>query len=218
MAMDEGPGAALGRLDEDLGQNARMAAAFEAELSRLRQSMLFTTREMGSLTAGLEGGLRRAFDGLILDGGKLSDALKGVGRALADSVYAIAMKPVESALAGGMAGLLGSALPGAIMPFAHGGAFQQGRVSAVGGDVVNGPTGFPMRGGRGLMGEAGPEAIMPLRRGADGRLGVASTGGGGRPVNVTFNISTPDVAGFQRSQSQIAAQMSRLMSQGNRNN
>jgi len=66
------------------------------------------------------------------------------------------------------------------------------------------------------MGEAGPEAIMPLARGADGRLGVRSEGGG-RPVSVVMNISTPDVEGFQRSQSQIAAQVTRVMARGRRN-
>jgi len=74
-----------------------------------------------------------------------------------------------------------------------------------------------MRGATGLMGEAGPEAIMPLRRGADGRLGVAAAGGAARPVNVTINVSTPDVAGFQRSQSQIAAQLGRALARGDRN-
>jgi len=72
-----------------------------------------------------------------------------------------------------------------------------------------------MRSGRGLMGEAGPEAIMPLARGPDGKLGVQA--GGGRSVNVVMNISTPDVQGFQRSQSQVAAQVSRALSRGQRN-
>jgi phage-related minor tail protein len=65
------------------------------------------------------------------------------------------------------------------------------------------------------MGEAGPEAILPLARGPDGRLGVASAGG--RGVSVVMNISTPDVQGFQRSQSQIAAQVTRALSRGQRN-
>jgi phage-related minor tail protein len=66
------------------------------------------------------------------------------------------------------------------------------------------------------MGEAGPEAILPLQRGADGRLGVASGGGGG-PVHVTMNITTPDVQGFRRSQSQVAAEMGRALARGQRN-
>ena len=46
---------------------------------------------------------------------------------------------------------------------------------------------------------------MPLTRGADGRLGVQAQGGG-RAVNIVMNVTTPDVQGFARSQSQIAAQ------------
>jgi phage-related minor tail protein len=66
------------------------------------------------------------------------------------------------------------------------------------------------------MGEAGPEAIMPLARGADGALGVRMQGGG-RPVNVVMNITTPDVEGFRRSQSQLAGQMARALGRGQRN-
>jgi lambda family phage tail tape measure protein len=107
---------------------------------------------------------------------------------------------------------------GSIMPFADGGVFGAGRVQPFAkGGIVSQATAFPMRGGTtGLMGEAGPEAILPLSRGPDGRLGVAAGGSGG-PLNVTFNISTPDVAGFNRSQTQIAAQMGRLLARGNRN-
>ena len=63
-----------------------------------------------------------------------------------------------------------------------------------------------MRGGMGVMGAAGPEAIMPLARGPDGKLGVKGQGGSG--PTIVMNITTPDVAGFQRSQGQIAAQRS----------
>jgi lambda family phage tail tape measure protein len=102
------------------------------------------------------------------------------------------------------------------MPFAAGGAFSQGKVRPFArGGVVAAPTSFPMRGGQGLMGEAGPEAILPLARGADGRLGVQSSGG--RAVTVVMNISTPDVQGFQRSQTQVAAQVGRALARGQRN-
>jgi phage-related minor tail protein len=203
----------LGRSFDD---SARMTAAFEAELARLRESMLYTNREVTTLSSGIGSGLRRAFEGLVFDGMKLSDALKGIARSMADTAFAVAMKPLEQALSGAIAqGVNG--LIGGVLPFADGGAFAQGRVMPFAkGGIVSQPTYFPMRGATGLMGEAGAEAIMPLRRGADGRLGVATTGGG-RPLNVTFNVSTPDVAGFQRSQSQIAAQMGRLLARGERN-
>jgi hypothetical protein len=206
----------LTALEERLGSSAAMVAAFDGEMARMRESMVFTGREMNTLSNGIGGGLRRAFDGLVFDGMKLSDAMRGVGKAIADTIYTIAMRPVSNAMGGalaqGIAGLMGS-----FMPFAQGGAFAQGKVMpfAMGG-VVASATLFPMRGGRGLMGEAGPEAIMPLARGADGRLGVQAAGGG-RPVNVVMNIQTPDVQGFQRSQSQIAAQMGRALARGQRN-
>lgn len=217
MANKDGFGTTLDQVDEGLGQTSRMTAEFESELARLRQSMVFTSREVGTLSSSIETGLRRAFDGLVFDGDKLSDALKGLGRQIADTIFSIAMKPVENALAGSLAGGMTGMFSGA-MPFADGGAFVQGRVMPFAkGGVVAEPTHFPMRGATGLMGEAGPEAIMPLRRGADGRLGVAGPAGGSRSVNVTINVSTPDVAGFQRSQSQIAAQLGRALSRGDRN-
>lgn len=209
----------LDRLEAGFASSGRMAAEFEAELARLRQSMLYTGREVTSLSSGIEGGLRRAFDGLAFDGMKLSDALKGIARSMVDTAFSIAMKPVQQALSGAIAGGVGGMLGGA-MPFARGGSFSEGRVMPFArGGVVSSPTHFPMRGATGLMGEAGPEAIMPLKRGADGRLGVGVDGPrrGGRAVTVNINVTTPDVAGFQRSQSQIAAQMSRALARGERN-
>ncbi|WP_420567556.1 phage tail tape measure protein [Thalassovita sp.] len=201
-------------LEDTLGAASVMAAGFEAELRRVQSAMGATTVDVGALEKGLSKGLRKAFDGVILDGDKLSDALDTVTRSMLDAVYASAVKPVTdhfgSVLAQGIGGLMSG-----ILPFADGGSFSQGRVMPfANGGVVSGPTYFPMRGSTGLMGEAGPEAIMPLTRGRDGKLGVRSEGGGS--TTVVMNVTTPDVEGFRRSQSQIAAQMGRALGRGQR--
>lgn len=195
---------------------AGVTAAFDAELARMGDTALMTNREISSLALSFGSGLKRAFDGVVFDGMRLSDALRQVAGSMSASIYNMAMRPVQNALGGALANGINSVFSG-LMPFADGGAFSQGRVVPFAqGGVVTQPVTFPMRGGRGLMGEAGPEAIMPLARGPDGRLGVQAAGGG-RPVTVVMNISTPDVQGFQRSQSQIAAEAARALSRGQRN-
>ena len=202
-------------LKEGLDGASEVTAEFTRHMDRLRGAVSGTGGEVEGLSRGLSKGLRKAFDGVAMDGERLSDALRGVGRTLLDTVYAAAMKPVTegigSAVSRGVASLLGGA-----QPFERGGAFVQGRVTPFAkGGVVGAPTTFPMRGGAGLMGEAGPEAIMPLARGADGRLGVRTEGP--RAPSVTINVTTPDVEGFRRSRSQVAAEMSRALGRGARN-
>lgn len=206
----------LAALEMRMGATAGMAASLEAEFAQVGETMLFTGREARGLGNSFGSGLRRAFDGLVFDGMRASDALRGLAKSLSGSVYNTAMKPVQNAVGGALVNGINS-LFGGMTPFAKGGAFSQGRVMPFAkGGVVSQATAFPMRGGTGLMGEAGPEAILPLARGADGRLGVQA-GGGGRAVTVVMNISTPDVQGFQKSQSQIAAQAARALSRGQRN-
>jgi phage-related minor tail protein len=206
----------IAELEISLAAAAGMAAAFQAELRGMQEAMLYTGREVEGMSRSIGGGLRRAFDGVVFDGMRLSDALRGVAQSMVDAAYNTAMRPVQNALGSVVANGINGLLSG-ILPFQAGGALSQGRVMPFArGGVVQGPTPFPMRGGMGLMGEAGPEAIMPLRRGADGRLGVAAAGGGA-PVQVVMNITTPDVQGFARSQTQIAAQMGRALARGQRN-
>ncbi|CUH53462.1 phage tail tape measure protein, lambda family [Shimia marina] len=204
-------------LEGSLGQATAMVAGFDGELRRMQQALGATGQDMATLEKGIGRGLRKAFDGLAFDGMKLSDALQTLAQSMIDAAYRAAITPVVDqigeAVSGGIGGLIAD-----VLPFAQGAGFAQGRVMPFAqGGVVSGPVSFPMRGGRGLMGEAGPEAILPLSRGADGKLGVRDTGGGGGPVRVVMNISTPDVAGFQRSQGQVATQMSRALSRAQRN-
>ena len=159
----EGLDAELGNLETTLSSASAMTAAFQAELQSLQGTMIYTGREAGSMSRSIGGGLRRAFDGLVFDGLRLSDALRTVATSMVDAAYNTAMRPVQNALGGAIANGVTGLLSG-ILPFQHGGAFSQGRITPFArGGVVQGPSVFPMRGGIGLMGEAGPEAILPPR-------------------------------------------------------
>jgi len=201
-------------LGDSLNAATAMAVGFDSELRRIRDSFAATGKDAATLERGMSRGLRKAFDGLVFDGDKLSDALDGLAKSMISTVYSAAMRPITNQVGGLIAGGVSSLVEG-LLPFADGGSFAQGRVMPfASGGIVTGPTMFPMRGGTGLMGEAGPEAIMPLARGPDGKLGVRGSGG---PTNVVINVTTPDAQSFQRSQGQIAAQMLRALGRGNRN-
>ncbi|SPF80828.1 phage tail tape measure protein [Pseudoprimorskyibacter insulae] len=200
-------------LETSLAGAAGMAAGFDAELRRVSSSLAVSDAGMARLERSMSRGLGKAIDGVVFEGMRLSDALKVVAQSMISASYKAAVKPVTDHFGTMIAEGVGSLFGGA---FADGAAFSQGRVMPfANGGIVSGPTTFPMRGATGLMGEAGPEAIMPLARGPDGKLGVRS--GTGASVNVVMNISTPDADSFRRSQSQIAAQMSRALAQGQRN-
>ncbi len=156
--------------------------------------------------------LTGALKGAVVSGRELDDVLRRIGLNLAGMALQEGLKPLQSltgslfsGLIGGLAGILPFAkggVPGQVVPFASGG-------------VVSAPSYFPMGRNLGLMGEAGPEAILPLQRSSDGRLGVAATGGGA-PVNVVFNVSTPDAASFRKSEAQITGMLARAVSRGTR--
>jgi len=154
--------------------------------------------------------LSSAFDGIAIKGKGLGDVLRGLALDLSKIALKAAFKPLEQGFGNLLSGMFAGGLGGGVapaplpVPFAHGG-------------VISNPMRFPLgRGGLGLAGERGAEAVMPLARGPDGRLGVAAQSGGGG-VNVTFHVSTPDADSFQRSQTQVAAMLSRAVSLGQRN-
>lgn len=206
---------ALVDIETSITGTEQVTKTFRAEMESVTRSMTTASRQASGLSRSIGGSLRTAMDALIFDGGKLSDVMRNLGRSVASKAFSSAITPVTNALGSAVTNGVQGLVSG-MLPFAQGGAFSGGRVRAFAkGGVVGGPTTFPMRDGTGLMGEAGPEAIMPLERGADGKLGVRSSGGGA--VHITMNISTPDAQSFQRSRSQIAAQLSRAVSRGQRN-
>jgi len=204
-------------LNQTIGTTSTLVSGFDSELRRMSTSLSATSKDVATLEKGLSRGLRSAFDGVIFDGENLSDALTTVAQSLSNSAYNAAIQPITE-YAGGMLTQGVTSLVQGILPFANGAPFSSGRVMPFAdGGVVSSATQFGMRGGLGVMGEAGPEAIMPLARGADGKLGVRAGSGASSSPTIVMNISTPDAAGFQRSRGQIAAQMTRAMSAGQRN-
>lgn len=204
-------------LNQTLAQTGRLVSGFDSELRRMSTSLTATGKDVATLERGLSRGLRKAFDGVAFDGIKLSDALSTVAQSLSSSAYNAAIRPVADHFGGLITSGVGGLVQG-LLPFANGAPFSSGRVMPFAdGGIVSQATHFGMRGGMGVMGEAGPEAIMPLARGPDGKLGVRAGGSGGGGPTVVMNITTPDVAGFQRSRGQIAAQMGRALGAGQKN-
>ncbi len=173
--------------------------------------------------------LSRALTGGIGAGRSLDNVLGSLTTRLANVAIKAALSPVKAGITGLVKGLInadatgetafahgGVIAAGRVRPFAAGGVIAAGRIRPfAAGGVVAAPTYFPLRDGLGLAGEAGPEAILPLKRGSDGRLGVAAGSASGA-TSVTVNITTPDIAGFRRSEAQVAASLARAVARGRR--
>ena len=161
--------------------------------------------------------VKSAFESIAIKGRDVEGVFKSLALSLSRRAFSQAFQPING-LFDGIAGGAGGALAN-IFGFAKGGVFSGGvgASSAMGGGLLNSPVAFPLGGSGniGVAGEAGPEAILPLARGADGALGVRAANTA--PVNITINISTPDVEGFRRSQGEIAATLQQIVSRGNRN-
>ncbi len=186
--------------------------AFGAETTRTLSNVSSEYRRAG--TGGREFGrsLTGVFDDVALKGKTLSDTLRKLALDLSRMVLNNAFNAVSSSFGNTLSTAIGS-----LTASADGNVLAGGRVKAFAkGGVVASPMLFPLQGGVGLAGEAGAEAIMPLQRSADGRLGVAASGGGAGP-NIIFNVTTRDAESFKRSETQIAAMMSRVASRGQRN-
>lgn len=196
----------------DAGAGDGLTVEIAADTSAFRREITEAER----LARGFGRVVGDALTGAAVKGREADDVFRSLVSRLSTLAINAAFRPLEQGISGLLQGAVGGALGGAL-PFAKGGALQGGRVIPFAeGGVVAAPTYFPLGNGQtGLMGERGAEAILPLKRGPDGRLGVAS-GGGGRAVNVTVNVSTPDVSSFRRSEAYLAGLVARTVARGER--
>ncbi|MEO1399543.1 MAG: phage tail tape measure protein [Pseudomonadota bacterium] len=176
----------------------------KADTAAFSSAMTDLARQSNRFGAAFTSTMTRA----IRDGKSFEDTLKGLALQLSNMALSSGLKPLQN-LIGSAAQ---SAVAGLTSAFTGGGA---GVVPFAKGGVVSSPTFFSAGGTPAVMGEAGAEAIMPLARGADGRLGIRTDGTGAGP-NVTFNITTPDVEGFRKSQGQISTLLARTVARGQR--
>ena len=116
----------IAALETALTGTVGMVSTFEAELSNMRESLVFTGREVNSLSSGFSSGLSRAFGDVVFGGARLDDALKGLAKSMSQTVFNTALKPVTNAVGGFLAGGINSIFGGA---FAKGGAFTSGQVT-----------------------------------------------------------------------------------------
>lgn len=196
----------------DAGASDGLTVEIAADTSAFRRDITEAER----LARGFGRVVGDALTGAAVKGREADDVFRSLVSRLSTLAINAAFRPLEQGIAGLLQGALNGAVSGAL-PFAKGGAFQGGRVIPFAqGGVVAAPTYFPLGSGQtGLMGERGAEAILPLKRGPDGRLGVAA-GGGGRAVNVTVNVSTPDASSFRRSEAYLSGLVARAVARGER--
>jgi phage-related minor tail protein len=157
----------------------------------------FASGPVAEATATIEAAVAKSFDAVsatiaraALSGKTSMDQL--VAAILADfdriAVARFIEKPLDNLL---------SSLAESVLPVSG--------ARALGGPVAAGETY--------LVGERGPELFTPA---ANGTI-VANTALAPQRPSVVVNVATPDVQGFFRSRSQIAALMGRALARGQRN-
>ena len=202
------------KIDRDVAAASLGAAPEEVEraeeLGRVLKDLnaqLLEVDKARSVAEGISGAFADGFESIITGASSAKEALKSF---LADALSILFEVMVRQQLIASLSSFLTPAAGAGAGGNAKGNAFSGGNLVAFArGGIVDGPTTFPMAGGRtGLMGEAGAEAIMPLKRDASGRLGVTSNGGG-RPIVVNMTVHAADANSFRRSRRQIQDDLKR---------
>lgn len=137
------------------------------------------------------------------------DTMKGEWKSLTDymsSIWDIFLRKIADSASNELSDLLGGGEGGGLFG-TIGNLLGGGNSSALAahrmasGGLVNRPT-------LAMIGESGPEAVIPLGKMRDENFlsQFGASGGDGSGGNVTFNIQTPDLPSFKRSQQQLLTQ------------
>jgi len=155
--------------------------------------------KVGAVFSDLKDKIDGTFDSL---GASIAEAIKGtqkwsdVLRDLLGQLARLVFSKID--FGGGALGNLFSGIFRGLLGFARGGSFTVGGSGGIDSRIV--------------AFRATPGEIVDVRRPEQGMAGEAHA-----PVNITFNVTTPDAASFKRSESQIAAMLNRAVSRGARN-
>lgn len=188
----------------------------QENLKKMQEQM----RELEGHARRFAGDLRRGVVEAVFSGEKLDKVFKRAALGFAKNLLNSALKPIEQGIGDLLSSMIRNAFAGSF------GGGQKAGLGAGGipflnffadGGVLGSPAMFPLGKGLGLAGEAGPEAILPLARDLSGRLGVRSSGNDGGGMIVNFSVNATDAESFSRSETQIAAMLSRAVSRGQRN-
>lgn len=191
------------RLTDSVNEAAEAQRQAQEEQARAIDQAKDAVKQGESLAETLGLSFASAAEEAVVNWQGFKSLLKGIEQ---DLVRILTRKLITEPLANAAGNFLSNLLP-SILPFANGG-IARGLTPLASGGVLTRPT-------LALMRERGQnEAVVPL---PDGRSIPVSLRGGGSTYNLTLNVNgVQDVAGFRRSQQQIAVSMQRLLSQAGR--
>jgi len=75
-----------------------VTGAFRRELVGVQGSLKDAGREASGMSRSVSSSLRRAFDGMVFDGKRLSETLSSIGRSISGAVLNQALAPVQGKL------------------------------------------------------------------------------------------------------------------------
>ncbi|MBS0241940.1 MAG: phage tail tape measure protein [Proteobacteria bacterium] len=195
MATNSGTSTGSAGTDSGIGPSASSVTDLESEIAALS-----TTQQQYNLVLGnstqlgnqFAKSLSTAFVGLAAQGRSLGDVMSSLALSLSQITLTAALKPLTNAFSNSLTSFIAS--PSLFS--------SSGSVAA--------PSGFSF--GAGSLFSSG-DSGAPL-----GTPSAAfDTASPAPSPNIVFNVTTPDAQSFSRSETQLAAMLSRSVAQGNRN-